>query len=75
MFRKSDKKEFSFRRIKGEQVGSHPMRDIGKESFKARNSMMETIRGERKEKLSVISTEMVIGRMRRDEFREVWYRG
>ena len=46
------------------------MRDIGKESFKARNSMMETIRGERKEKLSVISIEMVIGRMRRDEFRK-----
>ena len=29
-FMKSDKKEFSYRRIKGEQVGSHAVRDISK---------------------------------------------
>jgi hypothetical protein len=66
----TNEKKFSFGRVRSEEIGRHPVGDVLKSKMKVGDSLLKFIRTERHEKLSVISIQMVVEGVRRDEMIE-----
>jgi hypothetical protein len=61
LFRQTNEKKCSFGRVKSEEIGRHPVGDVLKSKLKVGDGLLKFIRTERREKLSVISIDMVVG--------------
>jgi hypothetical protein len=70
LFRQTNEKKFCLRRVKSEEIRRHPVRDVLKSLMKVGDGLWKFIRTERHEELSVISIEMMVKRLRRDEMTE-----